>query len=51
MENYLSPGDPLFQFLEALGAMVIVAVIIIGSVISYDWWQEKQEKEREEKNG
>ncbi len=51
MENYLSPGDPIFKIFEAIGAVVIVAVIIIGILISYDWWKEKQEKEREEQNG
>ena len=51
MGNYLSPGDPIFKIFEALGAVVIVAVIIIGTIISYDWWKEKQEREREEQNG
>ena len=51
MENYLSPGDPMFMVFKAIGAVVIVAVIIIGTLISYDWWKEKQEREREEQNG
>lgn len=43
MENYLSPGDIFFKTLEVLGAIVIVAVVIIGSIISYDWWKEREE--------
>jgi len=49
MESYLSPNDPLFKVFEVLGIIVMIAVVIIGSIISYDWWKEK--KEREGENG
>ncbi len=51
MENYLSPGDPLFRILEVVGVAALTATILIGVMVSYDWWKEKQEKEREEQNG
>ena len=51
MENFLHPEDPLFKLFYYLGFVAIVVVLWAGSFITYDWWKEKRDKEREEGDG
>jgi len=49
MESPVIPHDMLFRAFYYLGYCVILAVVIAGAVVTYDWWKEK--KEREAENG
>ena len=48
MERPITPEDPLFKLFYYLGYLAIFVVVMAGGVITYDWWKEKKEKEREE---
>ncbi len=48
MERPITPQDPLFQVFYFLGYLALAFVFVAGAVVTYDWWKEKKEKEKEE---